>query len=393
MKLRLLSLLMIGFACLRAQESEKWPFEWDGYARLLGNYSQINQDAFGPLGALLPKNTSDYQIHQRLNIRYQAQEAWYFEMGLRNRLFWGYQVRELPQSLDDLDADMGAVDMSWTVWNDGNTALVSVIDRLYGRYTDEHWEIRLGRQRINWGRNTVWNPNDIFNQYNYLDFDYDERRGTDAVMAQYFFSGFKSLELAYAPGRADDAGVAAARWLFPVGMYDMQLIGGLYHNDWVLGGGWAGSIKGVGFKGEVSFYTPRNDLGSENLLFSPSIDYNFPNQLYAQVGYLYNQEGTDRTEALLGVSGGQVLEAKNLFPFRSSYFAQLSYPLHPLVTADASAIWTDGLQAAIWIPSIRYNWKQNIDWLILAQIFTGQSFDEEFSMLSTSVFARISYSF
>lgn len=375
------------------EQAEQAGIEWDGYVRLLGNFSYVNQSAFGVFGNFLPASYQDYQIHQRLNARYQIKTKWYFELGLRNRLFWGYQVRQQPEAYEQLDADMGQLDMSWTLWNNQRTSMVSVIDRLYGRYTSAHWDIRWGRQRINWGKNTVWNPNDIFNQYNYLDFDYEERRGVDALSAQYFFSGFKSLEVAYAPGRENDFGVAATRFNFPLGVYDVQLLGGVYHDDWTAGAGWAGNIKGVGFKGEMTYYFPRTDLGSTNFLFSPSADYSFGNQLYIQLGYLFNQEGSESTLGLLGISGGQVLEAKNLFPFRSSFFTQLSYPLHPLWTADLSGIWTSSGAAAILIPSIRYNWKQNVDFLLLSQLFMGNNVKDEFDFLTASVFARVSYSF
>lgn len=112
-----------------AQEQTERPrIEWDGYARLLANF--------------LPANYQDYQIHQRLNARYQIRTKWYFELGLRNRLFWGYQVRQQADAFKYLDADMGQLDLSWTLWSGQHTAMVSVLDRLYGRYTSAHWDIR-----------------------------------------------------------------------------------------------------------------------------------------------------------------------------------------------------------------------------------------------------------
>jgi hypothetical protein len=378
---------------LSAQDSVQVPkIEWDGYARLLGNFSQVDQQAFGPLGKLFPASYQDYQIHQRLNARYQPNTHWYFELGLRNRLFWGYQQKNFPSSFDGLDSDMGMLDLSWTIWND-QTAFVSLIDRFYGRWTNKHWDIRLGRQRINWGKNSVWNPNDIFNQYNYLDFDYEERRGSDAILIEYFFSGFKSVELAYSPGRNDDFGVGAARFNFPLGIYDLQLISGLYHDDWIWGAGWAGSIRGLGFKGEFTQYIPLVESSSENWLLAPSIDYLTAQQIYLQLGYLYNDQGSTRTLELLRVSSGNVLEAKNLFPFQSSLFGQVSYPFHPLWTVNLSGIATTAGEAAIIIPSIGYNWKQNIDFLLLSQIFAGQAWNDEFGYLSSSIFIRMSYSF
>lgn len=40
----------------------------------------------------------------------------------------------------------------------------------------------------------AWNPNDWFNTYNYFDFDYEERPGTDAIRVRvYFKDGMSSL--------------------------------------------------------------------------------------------------------------------------------------------------------------------------------------------------------
>lgn len=389
-KATILLILSLFSEVLFSQEKPK-P-EMDGYVRALGSFSQFNPDAFGPLGTALPSSYADYQIHNRLNFRYQPSNKLYFEIGLRNRLFWGYQQSNFPRLYEDLDADMGMADLSWTIWND-NTAMVSVIDRLYGQWTSSKWDIRVGRQRINWGQNTVWNPNDIFNQYNYLDFDYEERRGTDAVNIQYFLSGFKSLELAVAPGRSADSLVAAIRYRFPIKLYDFQVFSGTYFTDVVGGFGWSGSIKNAGFKGEVTYYQPTVDIRQSNLLFSPSIDYSFKNSMYVQLGYLYNENGSNSTAGLFQVSGGQVLEAKNLFPFRSSYFAQWSYPFHPLWSVDFSAIGTTNGSATILIPSISYNWKQNIDLLLLTQLYLGEDFQGDYNLLSNSLFTRISYSF
>ena len=55
-------------------------------------------------------------------------------------------------------------------------------------YRDNKINFRIGRQRINWGTTTIWNPNDIFNAYNFLDFDYEERPGMDGGKFQYIFN-------------------------------------------------------------------------------------------------------------------------------------------------------------------------------------------------------------
>ncbi|MEZ4983057.1 MAG: hypothetical protein R2769_16025 [Saprospiraceae bacterium] len=70
-----------------------------------------------------------------------------------------------------------------------------MLDRLFVQYTYKQFEARLGRQRINWGISTIWNPNDIFNAYNFSDFDYEERPGSDAMLLKYYI-GYAEYQLA-----------------------------------------------------------------------------------------------------------------------------------------------------------------------------------------------------
>ena len=60
--------------------------------------------------------------------------------------------------------------------------------------------LRIGRQRINWGVNLAWNPNDLFNAYSLIDFDYQERPGSDAIRFQYYMGDLSVLNLQYNPG-------------------------------------------------------------------------------------------------------------------------------------------------------------------------------------------------
>ena len=71
-----------------------------------------------------------------------------------------------------------------------------MIDRLYLQWNDDSWQFKVGRQRINWGVNLAWNPNDIFNAYSLYDFDYEERPGTDALRFQKFIGYAGGYEIA-----------------------------------------------------------------------------------------------------------------------------------------------------------------------------------------------------
>jgi len=126
-----------------------------------------------------------------------------------------------------------------------------MIDRLYLDYTSGNWQFRVGRQRINWGINTAWNPNDIFNAYSFTDFDYEEKPGSDAILAKYYINYASSIEIAVKA--FDDWEKAVAGMLFSWNQwnYDFQLLAGYMQNNLVGGGGWAGNLWNAGFKGEI----------------------------------------------------------------------------------------------------------------------------------------------
>jgi len=117
-------------------------------------------------------------------------------------------------------------------------------------------EVRVGRQRINWGVNLAWNPNDIFNAYNFIDFDYKERPGTDAVRFQYFGKNMSGFEVAYSPRAEWRQHTAALMYRLNAQGYDIQLIAGQYQTDVTAGIGWAGNLGNSGFKGEAQWFGP-----------------------------------------------------------------------------------------------------------------------------------------
>jgi len=129
-------------------------------------------------------------------------------------------------------------------------------DRLNLNYSYGNWDITLGRQRINWGINTVWNPNDLFNSQNFLDTDYEEKPGSDALRIQYTTGETSSLEIAFHPDKEFKMkqSVLAAIYKFNFRSFDFQILAARYLQDYSMGMGWAGNIKNAGFKGEINYF-------------------------------------------------------------------------------------------------------------------------------------------
>jgi len=330
-------------------------------------------------------------LHNRLNFKYIPSNTITTRLELRNRIFYGDNIKNIPGFSNIISRDDGWVDLSWNPIDNNSIVFNTTIDRALVNYTKGNWDITLGRQRVNWGKNLVWNPNDIFNTYNFLDFDYEERPGSDAVRIQYFLDGFRKIELAAKKGNRKDDHIIALMYNFNKGSYDIQLLSGIYQKDWVIGAGWAGNLKNAGFKGEVSYFLPYESyIGSKNVVSAAiSVDYAFKKGVYINGSLLYNNAANDVMGGLENLIFANV-SAKNLMPYEFSGFLQLSKEFSPIFSGSISTIYSPTEHSVIAIPSFNYslatNWELN---------FTGQSFFEfaEYQILGNSFFVRLRWSF
>ena len=106
-------------------------------------------------------------IHNRLNLKWIPSARMTGAVELRNRLFWGEEVRATPAFSSLLGNTNEAFDLSANWINEEAMVFNTNIDRLWLEYQRKKWNIRVGRQRINWGIGTTWNPNDLFNTFNF----------------------------------------------------------------------------------------------------------------------------------------------------------------------------------------------------------------------------------
>jgi len=333
----------------------------------------------------------EYRLQNRLNLIWYATPDLTLNWQMRTRMFAGDLVREFPQYVESIDTDDGLVDMSWMVSRRDDRLLHTIPDRLYAEWNRGDWDIRIGRQRVNWGVNMITNPNDIFNIYSFYEFDYPERPGSDAIRIQRHLDFTSRLEFAVSPARDARDSVAAALYAFDLNGYDIQLISGYYRDRFTAGGGWAGDVRGVGFKGEAMFYS---DLNSEhggretNVIVATSVEYMFDNSLLAVAELLYNRAGGQDEFALMG----DQLSPDN--PSFSTYQAttQLRYPLHPLLDGSVATTWYPDESAVFISPALTWSAAQNIDVRILGQFFTGND-DSVFASAGNLLTASLTYNF
>lgn len=333
------------------------------------------------------------QVHNRLNFKWNATEKLVFDLEIRNRLFFGQMVKKFPDYEQMIDEEGGYFDLGAVLISADSWFLHSSIDRAWVDYTIGKLQARAGRQRINWGVNLVWNPNDIFNTFSYFEFDYEERPGTDGLKLQYFTSETSSAELVYKIGHNIDETAIAGMYRFSKMNTDFQFLGGWMGKDYVLGTGWSGDIKGGGFRGEISWFKPREkDNGSEEaLVASVSGDYYFQNSLYVHTAVLYNSHGTT------GDAGGRSffapdISAKMLSLGRYNLFGQVSYPFTPLFNASFSSI-VNPCDGSFYVgPTLTYSLGNNLELMLNGQLFFGRD-GTEYGDYGQAVYGRIKWAF
>jgi hypothetical protein len=348
---------------LFSQEEEKKVISLNGYTSALT--TSIFESLSDPF-------VNDNIIHNRLNFKGYASENLTFALELRNRLFTGDMVKATPAYATLTGEDQGIVDLSWNLINKQSFFLNTTIDRLYADLNLGKFQLRAGRQRINWGQTLVWNPNDIFNAYSYFDFDYIERPGSDAIRLQYYPNPMSVVEIAVKANSENEI-TAAALYRFNKRGYDIQFLGGISDNtDLVAGAGWSGAMGSVSFRGEGTWFMPFRNMSDTTGtgLFTIGLDKIFSDGSMAQMQVMVcnNPLKFGNFSSLLDEN----MSAKDLAFSKFTAFASYSYPITPLLTAGLSAMWFPDLKGYFSGLSADYSAAENIDLSLLWQRFEGE---------------------
>jgi hypothetical protein len=331
----------------------------------------------------------DNLIHNRLNLKWFPLKCLNFEVSARTRLFAGESVKYTPAYAIQTAKDKGLIDLNITIIDGNSYVLNTQIDRAVVEFDQGNWTISLGRQRINWGRSFVWNPNDLFNSYSFFDFDYPEKPGSDALRIQYYTSETSSAELVAKTDSSKKLTVAGL-YKFAAGGYDFQFLGGMINEqDYIIGAGWEGNIKSLSFKGEASYLRPKENFRDTSgvFLICTHFNYLFENSLFLQFEFLYNKQMQTGNFASYYY---QPLTVKNLSFTEYNLFAGVSYPFSPLFSGTLSAIYYPEIKGFYIGPSFSYSLTESLDFNLIFQTFRVKEFMNPFTGAAD---LRISFAF
>ena len=317
---------------------------------------------------------TDNLFHNRINCSVYPAEEITLTIQFRNRFMYGETIKYSAAYADAIDMDNGFLDLSMNIFNENSFFLNTAIDRIYLQISKSKFVATIGRQRINWGISSVWNPNDIFNVQNYFDFDYIEKPGSDAIRLQYYTGPASTVEFA-AKINNEEKLTMAAYFKFNKAGYDLQFLGGfMEENDLVAGFGWSGDIRKIGFKGEMSYFHPMENSKDTSGIFLLSMggDYMFSNSIFIQFEALYRDiPGEQSISDFLGWYQGN-LNVKNISFTDMSLFGSISYPFSPLLNGTISAMYFPELKGFFAGPQIDYSATDNIQLSLISQFFNGE---------------------
>lgn len=371
-------------------EMKSWSV--DGYIKYLQTVwiPEEGNPLTDPLNGMWLSNSN---FNNRLNFKWYPGSSFSVKVGVRNYFVFGQFVQFTPDYGDIMDIDPGVVDMTWVISDNHSHVLFTNIDRASIAFTSGSFEAVAGRQRVNWGKSLVWNPNDIFNVYSYFDFDYEERPGSDALKLEYYTGMASSVQLVAGLDSAERV-TAAGMYRFNKWNYDFQFMAGIMPDDYVAGAGWAGQIEGAGFRGEGTWFHPRENPSDTSGQFLATIDfdYTFKNSLYIHASFLYNSKGTTGNAGGYDLFSLRNLSIKQLTPARYSLFGQVSYPVSPLVNASIASIYNPCDHSFFAGPSADISLTDNLYLFFIGQLFLGAD-ETEFGDYGQLWYMRLKWSF
>jgi hypothetical protein len=387
MKIKLLILLFLPVRLLFSQLS---PFEINGYGKYLFSSAKFPA-ASGRF--------DDHLVHARLNSSWYPTNNLKAALEIRLRGYYGKSVENTLNFIDQIKGNYDFLDLDAVLWNKNKSVGYAEIDRLYldGNYGEA--QITLGRQRIAWGTSWVWNPTDIFNPLSVLDFDYEERPAVDALRSQFYLGPVSKIELAFKPAKKKENIIVAGLYSFNHFEYDFNILGGIKKEKWFTGFSWVGDILGAGFRGEfilnqankTTVHPQSVMIGSDNPYYSfvLSGDYTFPNSFYIHTEFLHNSIGVNK---LTGQYQQSALNLGLLTPARWSLYQEFAYDFHPLVRGTLFGLFNPDDKSFVIVPSVSYSVLTNLDFLLLAMFFDGDTLTE-YGDYGSTIFLRFKYSF
>ena len=277
--------------------------------------------------------------------------------------------------------------LEWTLGSGSGYEVRQRLFRAFLLLQSKGATLSVGRQRIAWGSGFAWNPTDILNPFDPGAIELGERAGVDAAHVSVPLGPLSRLELVAAHTETGAPGSFAVRAGTNYRAYDITALAGRFRRDWVVGGDFAGYLRGAGLRGEVAYVRRRAGRAFARAVLNA--DYTFASGMYGLAELYYNGRGSARKDQydFADLLAGDTF---NLAQWYAAISAGAS--LTPLVAAGLYQLvnLTDG--SLLVGPSVTYSLTQSIE-AAVASYFSVGAGDSEFGAPRHSYFATLQWYF
>lgn len=237
-------------------------YEYGGHTKLrvVGQTFPDNSILHDLAGA----NAADIQSNVRLNFKARS-GRWTFDTAYQFIALYGDSIeysRDLPTGgvfFDRLpNDDRRLFDLTNTIYDEGKTAVLHRLDRLWLGYTSEKSVLRFGRQALSWGNGLFYSPMDLVNPFDPAAIDTEFKTGDDMLYAQYLRDSGEDVQGAAVfrrdllSGEVDsDKSTLAVKYHGFAGEAEYDVLVATSYDDTVVGFGGVRSIGGAVLQGDL----------------------------------------------------------------------------------------------------------------------------------------------
>ena len=251
----------------------------------------------------------------------------------------------------------------------GNLRWEHGLYRSYVTYKKEDWEASFGRRQVSWGLGKFWAPTDLFNPFDPLSLEKDERRVRDNLRVAYFSPGQDSLEGVYVPARSYENSSFGLRLIHPFQEKEIGIILGELKKNEIAGLHFLTNIGKSALRLEHTF----NHYETDFFKTTVNIDYTFSNSLYLMGEYYYNGQGR-RDKSVYQITRWNSGEID--FLGQDYLGALVGYDLTPLIRAETYIILNIRDESAFINPQLKWSLSSNSSLLLGGQFFSGNDATE-----------------
>lgn len=261
------------------------------------------------------------------------------------------------------------------------------LDRFSFNIAGKNVDITIGRQPISFGSGRTINPTDVLAPFNIGTIDTEERYGMDAIRLRKPLGEMGEVDTGIVCGEdcRDKNSAAFLGIRYPIGDWDIQLLGINYKEHYLLGTDWQGSISDAGIWIEIAYNFMNQYADYARAIVG--MEYKFINDLATYVEYHFNGAGkNNKAEYAINYLNHPAFGDGGVFLMGRHYLMPgLNYELSALWHFSFSAIFNLNDWSTYITPQIEYNFLEDL-YFDLGIIISSGGGGSEFSFYSDTAF-------